>query len=97
MHMAILCCLPNVPANQFLNLEGEKLSTSRNYAVWLLDYLNDFPDMEDVLRYTLTAIMPETKDSDFSWKDLQTRNNSELVAILGNLVNRGDSVTKQKF
>ncbi|MBK9458492.1 MAG: methionine--tRNA ligase [Sphingobacteriales bacterium] len=78
----------NVPANQFLNLEGEKLSTSRNYAVWLLDYLNNFPGMEDVLRYTLTAIMPETKDSDFSWKDLQTRNNSELVAILGNLVNR---------
>ena len=78
----------NIPANQFLNLDGEKLSTSRNYAVWLLDYLHDFPHQQDVLRYTLTSNMPEKKDSDFSWEDLQTKNNSELVSILGNLVNR---------
>lgn len=78
----------NVPANEFLNLEGQKLSTSKNWAVWLHEYLEDFPDMQDVLRYTLTANAPETKDNDFTWKDFQARNNNELVAILGNLVNR---------
>ena len=78
----------NVPANEFLNLEGDKISTSRNWAVWLHEYLIDFPGKEDVLKYTLTANAPETKDNDFTWKDFQTRNNSELVAILGNFVNR---------
>lgn len=78
----------NVPANEFLNLEGDKISTSRNWAVWLHEYLNDFPGKQDELRYVLTSIAPETKDSDFSWKDFQTRVNSELVAILGNFVNR---------
>ncbi|HRI27637.1 MAG TPA: methionine--tRNA ligase [Chitinophagales bacterium] len=78
----------NVPANQFMNLEGEKMSTSRNYAVWLHEYLAEFPGKEDVLRFVLTANMPEQKDSDFSWADFQAKNNNELVAILGNLVNR---------
>ncbi len=78
----------NVPANEFLNLEGDKISTSRNWAVWLHEYLKDFPGREDELRYVLTSIAPETKDSDFSWKDYQARVNNELVAILGNLVNR---------
>ncbi len=78
----------NVPANEFLNIEGEKVSTSRNWAVWLKDYLKDFPDQQDVLRYVLCANAPETKDNDFTWKDFQDRNNSELVAILGNFVNR---------
>ena len=78
----------NVPANEFLNLEGEKISTSRNYAVWLHEYLRDFPGRQDVLRYVLTANAPETKDNDFTWKDFQARNNNELVAILGNFVNR---------
>ncbi|WP_088340264.1 methionine--tRNA ligase [Robiginitalea sediminis] len=78
----------NVPANEFLNLEGQKLSTSRNWAVWLHEYLEEFPGMQDVLRYTLTANAPETKDNDFTWKDFQARNNNELVAILGNFVNR---------
>ncbi|MCH2192674.1 methionine--tRNA ligase [Kordia sp.] len=78
----------NVPANEFLNLEGNKLSTSKNWAVWLHEYLEDFPGKEDVLRYTLTANAPESKDNDFTWKDFQTRNNSELVAILGNFINR---------
>jgi methionyl-tRNA synthetase len=78
----------NVPANEFLNLEGQKLSTSRNHAVWLHEYLEDFPNREDELRYVLTAIMPETKDSDFTWGDYQARVNNELVAILGNWVNR---------
>ncbi|MFN8921791.1 MAG: methionine--tRNA ligase subunit beta, partial [Sphingobacteriia bacterium] len=77
-----------VPANEFLNLEGNKMSTSRNYAVWLHEYLAAFPDKVDVLRYVLAATMPETKDNDFSWKDYQARNNNELVAILGNFVNR---------
>ncbi len=77
-----------VPANEFLNLEGEKISTSRNRAVWLHEYLQDFPGKSDVLRYVLTAIMPETKDADFSWKDFQARNNNELVAIVGNFVHR---------
>jgi methionyl-tRNA synthetase len=78
----------NVPANEFLNLEGRKLSTSKNWAVWLHDYLEDFPGKKDVLRYVLTANAPETKDNDFTWKDFQTRNNSELVAIYGNFINR---------
>ncbi|MFD0862863.1 methionine--tRNA ligase [Sungkyunkwania multivorans] len=78
----------NVPANEFLNLEGNKLSTSKNWAVWLHEYLEDFPEKQDVLRYTLTANAPETKDNDFTWKDFQARNNNELVAIFGNFVNR---------
>ena len=78
----------NVPANEFMNLEGEKISTSRNWAVWLHEYLNDFPDMQDELRYCLITNLPENKDSDFSWKDFQQKNNNELVAILGNYINR---------
>jgi len=78
----------NVPANEFLNLEGDKISTSRNWAVWLHEYLQDFPNKQDVLRYVLTATAPETKDNDFTWKDFQARNNNELVAIFGNFVNR---------
>jgi methionyl-tRNA synthetase len=78
----------NVPANEFLNLEGDKISTSRNWAVWLHEYLNDFPNKQDVLRYVLIATAPETKDNDFTWKDFQARNNNELVAVLGNFVNR---------
>ena len=83
----------NVPANEFLNLEGDKISTSRNWAVWAHEYLKDFPGKEDVMRYVLTANAPETKDNDFSWKDFQTRNNSELVAIFGNFVNRAIVLT----
>jgi len=86
----------NVPANEFLNLESDKISTSRNWAVWLHEYLADFPGKQDVLRYVLTANAPETKDNDFTWKDFQTKNNSELVAILGNFVNRAVVLT-QKF
>ncbi len=82
----------NVPANEFLNLEGDKLSTSRNWAVWLHEYLDDFPDKQDVLRYVLGAILPETKDSEFTWKDYQARNNNELVAIFGNFVNRPNNL-----
>ncbi|HEY9178794.1 MAG TPA: methionine--tRNA ligase, partial [Flavipsychrobacter sp.] len=78
----------NVPANEFLNIEGEKVSTSRNWAVWVHEYLQDFPEQQDVLRYVLCANAPETKDNDFTWKDFQDRNNSELVAIFGNFVNR---------
>ncbi len=78
----------NVPANEFLNLEGQKLSTSKNWAVWLHEYLEEFPEQQDVLRYTLTANAPETKDNDFTWKDFQARNNNELLAIFGNFVNR---------
>ena len=78
----------NVPANEFLNLEGNKISTSKNWAVWLHEYLIDFPNMQDVLRYVLTSTCPETKDNDFTWKDFQIRNNSELVAIYGNFTNR---------
>ncbi len=78
----------NVPANEFLNIEGEKVSTSRNWAVWVDEYVKDFPDQQDVLRYVLCATAPETKDNDFTWKDFQDRNNSELVAIFGNFVNR---------
>lgn len=87
----------NVPANEFLNLEGEKMSTSRNYAVWLHEYLDQFPGKEDVLRYVLTSISPENKDSDFSWKDFQARNNNELVAILGNFINRVIVLTNKYF
>ena len=78
----------NVPANEFLNLEGDKLSTSKNWAVWLHEYLLDFPNQQDVLRYALTSNAPETKDNDFTWKDFQARNNNELVAIFGNFINR---------
>ncbi len=87
----------NVPGNEFLNLENDKISTSRNWAVWLHEYLVDFPDKQDVLRYTLSANMPETKDNDFTWKDFQARNNSELVAILGNFVNRSTVLTQKYY
>jgi methionyl-tRNA synthetase len=87
----------NVPANEFLNLEGQKLSTSRNWAVWLHEYLEDFKDKQDELRYVLTSIAPETKDSEFTWKDYQTRVNSELVGIFGNLVNRVLVLTDKYF
>ncbi len=87
----------NVPANEFLNLEGDKISTSRGWAVWANEYLQDFPGKQDVLRYVLTANAPETKDNDFSWKDFQTRNNSELVAIFGNFVNRAMVLTHKYF
>jgi len=87
----------NVPANEFLNLEGDKISTSRGWAVWAHEYVQDFPGKEDVLRYVLTANAPETKDNDFSWKEFQTRNNSELVAIFGNFVNRAVVLTHKYF
>ena len=87
----------NVPANEFLNLEGNKISTSRNWAVWLHEYLQDFPDKQDVLRYALTANAPETKDNDFTWKDFQIRNNSELVAIFGNFINRVVVLTQKYY
>ena len=87
----------NVPANEFLNLEGDKISTSRNWAVWLHEYLDDFPGKEDVLRYVLCANAPETKDNDFTWRDFQARNNNELVAILGNFVNRALVLTKKYY
>ena len=87
----------NVPANEFLNLEGDKISTSRNWAVWLHEYLVEFPGKQDVLRYVLTANAPETKDNDFTWKDFQTRNNSELVAIYGNFINRTLVLTQKYF
>ncbi len=87
----------NVPANEFLNLEGDKISTSRNWAVWLHEYLEEFPGKQDVLRYVLTANAPETKDNDFTWRDFQARNNNELVAILGNFVNRSIVLTHKYF
>lgn len=87
----------NVPANEFLNLEGDKISTSRNWAVWLHEYLDDFPGKEDTLRYVLIANAPETKDNDFTWKDFQARHNNELVAILGNFVNRALVLTQKYF
>jgi methionyl-tRNA synthetase len=87
----------NVPANEFLNLEGNKISTSKNWAVWLHEYLEDFPDKQDVLRYVLTANAPETKDNDFTWKEFQTRNNSELVAIFGNFINRVMVLTQKYY
>ena len=87
----------NVPANEFLNLEGNKLSTSKNWAVWLHEYLKDFPEKQDVLRYALTATAPETKDNDFTWKDFQARNNNELVAIFGNFINRVVVLTNKYY
>ncbi len=87
----------NVPANEFLNLEGDKISTSRNWAVWLHEYVDEFPGKQDVLRYVLTANAPETKDNDFTWKDFQARNNNELVAIYGNFVNRALVLTSKYF
>mgnify|MGYP001443622679 CR=1 FL=1 len=87
----------NVPANEFLNLEGNKLSTSKNWAVWLHEYLKDFPNQQDVLRYTLTANAPESKDNDFTWKDLQAKNNNELVAIFGNFINRVVVLTNKYY
>ena len=87
----------NVPANEFLNLEGEKISTSRNWAIWLNEYLEDMPGKQDVLRYVLTANAPETKDNDFTWKEYQARNNNELVAVLGNFVNRALVLTGKYF
>jgi len=87
----------NVPANEFLNLEGDKISTSKNWAVWLHEYLLDFPNKQDVLRYVLTANAPETKDNDFTWKEFQTRNNSELVAIFGNFINRVMVLTQKYY
>lgn len=87
----------NVPSNEFLNLEGDKISTSRNWAVWLHEYLVDFPGKQDVLRYVLTANAPETKDNDFTWKDFQARNNNELVAVFGNFVNRAMKLTEKHF
>ena len=87
----------NVPSNEFLNLEGDKISTSRNWAIWLHEYLRDLPGKQDVLRYVLTANAPEAKDNDFTWRDFQARNNSELVAILGNFVNRAIVLTHKYF
>ena len=87
----------NVPANEFLNLEGNKLSTSKNWAVWLHEYLEDFPNQQDVLRYTLTANAPESKDNDFTWKDFQAKNNNELVAIFGNFINRVVVLTNKYY
>ena len=93
MHEGSYILADNVPANEFMNLEDDKISTSRNWAVWLHEFLIDFPDKQDVLRYALTANMPETKDNNFTWKDFQTKNNSELVAIYGNFVNRAVVLT----
>ena len=87
----------NVPANEFLNLEGNKISTSKNWAVWLHEYLVDFPNQQDVLRYALTANAPETKDNDFTWSDFQARNNNELVAIFGNFINRVVVLTNKYY
>ena len=87
----------NVPANEFLNLEGNKLSTSKNWAVWLHEYLQDFPEKQDALRYALTANAPETKDNDFTWKDFQARNNNELAAIFGNFINRVVVLTNKYY
>jgi methionyl-tRNA synthetase len=87
----------NVPANEFLNLEDDKISTSRNWAVWLHEYLEDFPGKQDVLRYVLTANAPETKDNNFTWKDFQARNNNELVAVFGNFINRAMVLTHKYF
>ena len=87
----------NVPANEFLNLEGKKISTSKNWAIWLHEYLKDFPEMQDSLRYALTTNAPENKDNDFTWKDFQARNNNELVAILGNFINRVAVLTQKYY
>ena len=87
----------NIPANEFLNLEGNKISTSRNHAVWLHEYLEDFPGKQDELRYVLTSIAPESKDSEFTWKDYQARVNNELVAVFGNFVNRSVVLTHKYY
>ncbi len=87
----------NVPANEFLNLEGAKISTSNNWAVWLPDYLKEFPNKQDALRYVLTVNAPENKDNDFTWKDFQARNNNELVAIYGNFINRVVVLTNKYY
>ncbi|MFL2601607.1 MAG: methionine--tRNA ligase, partial [Flavobacteriaceae bacterium] len=87
----------NVPANEFLNLEGEKISTSKNWAVWLHDYLKEFPNQQDTLRYVLTSNAPETKDNDFTWDEFQSRNNNELVAIYGNFINRVVVLTNKYY
>ena len=87
----------NVPANEFLNLEDDKISTSRGWAVWLHEYLKELPGKQDVLRYVLTANAPETKDNNFTWKDFQARNNNELVAVYGNFVNRALQLTKKYY
>ena len=87
----------NVPSNEFLNLEDDKISTSRNWAVWLHEYLQDFPGKQDVLRYVLTANAPETKDNNFTWADFQARNNNELVAVYGNFVNRALQLTQKYY
>ena len=87
----------NVPANEFMNLEGDKMSTSRGWSIEMHEYLEDFPDKPDVLRYCLLTNLPETKDSEFTWKDFQARNNNELVAILGNFVNRALVLTQKYF
>ena len=87
----------NVPANEFLNLEGNKLSTSKNWAVWLNEYLEAFPNQQDTLRYVITANAPETKDNDFTWRDFQARNNNELVAIYGNFINRVMVLTEKYY
>ncbi len=95
--MEIIFLPENVPANEFLNLEGDKISTSKNWAVWLHEYLLEFPNQQDVLRYTLTANAPESKDNDFTWKDFQARNNNELVAIFGNFINRVVVLTNKYY
>ena len=87
----------NVPANEFLNLEGKKISTSKNWAIWLHEYMKDFPEMQDTLRYVLTANAPENKDNDFTWKDFQAKNNNELVAIFGNFINRVVVLTQKYY
>ena len=87
----------NVPANEFLNLEGQKISTSKNWAIWIDDYMEDFPEMQDTLRYVLTANAPENKDNDFTWKDFQAKNNNELVAIFGNFINRVAILTEKYY
>ena len=87
----------NVPANEFLNLEGKKISTSKNWAIWLDEYIKDFPEMQDTLRYVLTANAPENKDNDFTWKDFQAKNNNELVAIFGNFINRVVVLTQKYY
>ena len=98
LHASEKYILPkNVPANEFLNLEGRKISTSKNWAIWLNDYMKDFPEMQDSLRYVLTTNAPENKDNDFTWKDFQAKNNNELVAILGNYINRVAVLTQKYY
>ena len=98
LHASKKYILPtNVPANEFLNLEGQKISTSKNWAIWIDDYMEDFPEMQDTLRYVLTANAPENKDNDFTWKDFQAKNNNELVAIFGNFINRVAILTEKYY